>query len=70
MTEQLQSVIDQAWEQRDTISAATKGDVREAVEAALELLDSGKARVAEPVGDTQEGGGWQVNHWHKKALLL
>ena len=65
MIEQLQSVIDQAWEQRDTISAATTGDVREAVDAALELLDSGQARVAEPVAD-----GWQVNQWLKKAVLL
>ena len=65
MTEQLQTVIDQAWEQRDTISATTTGDVREAVDAALELLDSGQARVAEPVAD-----GWQVNQWLKKAVLL
>ena len=65
MIEQLQSVIDQAWEQRDTISATTTGDVREAVDAALELLDSGQARVAEPVAD-----GWQVNQWLKKAVLL
>ena len=65
MTEQLQSVIDLAWEQRDTITAATTGEVRDSVEAALELLDSGQARVAEPVE-----GGWQVNQWLKKAVLL
>ena len=65
MTEQLQKVIDLAWEQRDTISAATIGGVRDSVEAALELLDSGRARVAEPVN-----GGWQVNQWLKKAVLL
>jgi 2,3,4,5-tetrahydropyridine-2-carboxylate N-succinyltransferase len=57
----IEKEIDTAWETRDKL----KGDVREAVEAALDLLDSGKARVAERVGDK-----WQVNQWLKKAVLL
>jgi 2,3,4,5-tetrahydropyridine-2-carboxylate N-succinyltransferase len=61
----LQAIIDAAWDARDTISAATKGEVRDAVESALALLDDGKARVAEP-----SDNGWQVNQWLKKAVLL
>ncbi len=62
---QLEQVIDAAWEDRDNVSLSTKGDIRDAVEAALELLDKGQARVAEKVGGT-----WQVNQWLKKAVLL
>lgn len=64
-TEPLQRVIDTAWERRDEISPATKGEVREAVEAAFEGLDTGDVRVAEKAGD-----GWHVNQWLKKAVLL
>ncbi|MEC9265395.1 MAG: 2,3,4,5-tetrahydropyridine-2,6-dicarboxylate N-succinyltransferase [Pseudomonadota bacterium] len=63
--EDLQSVIDAAFETRDQVSPATGGEVREAVETALNLLDSGKARVAEKGED-----GWTVNQWLKKAVLL
>jgi 2,3,4,5-tetrahydropyridine-2,6-dicarboxylate N-succinyltransferase len=62
---QLEATIDAAWEARDTINAATKGDVRDAVEAALSALDSGKLRVA-----AKEGGAWHVQQWLKKAVLL
>ena len=65
MTDQLAATIDQAWEMRADVSPATSGDVRDAVEAALGLLDSGQARVAEKIG-----GAWQVNQWLKKAVLL
>jgi len=65
MTEQLPATIDAAWEARDAVSTATFGDVRDAVEAALGLLDSGRARVAEKVD-----GAWIVNQWLKKAVLL
>ncbi len=58
--------IDALWETRDRLSPATGGAAREAVEAALEALDSGAARVAEP----KPQGGWQVNQWLKKAVLL
>ncbi len=61
----LQPIIDAAWEARDSITIATKGEIRDAVEAALDLLDSGKARVAE-----KRDGAWQVNQWLKKAVLL
>lgn len=62
----LAKTIDEAFERREGISPATKGAVREAVEAALDLLDCGKARVAE----RQSDGAWQVNQWLKKAVLL
>ena len=61
----LAATIETAWEERAGIDTGTKGAVREAVDAALDLLDSGKARVAEKVGDD-----WQVNQWLKKAVLL
>jgi 2,3,4,5-tetrahydropyridine-2-carboxylate N-succinyltransferase len=62
---QLQPIIDEAWENRDSITTGTTGEVRDAVEAALEALDSGEARVAE-----KSSGEWQVNQWLKKAVLL
>ena len=63
---QLEQDINTAWEDRDSISAATTGAVRDAVNAALGMLDDGSARVAEPRGDHQ----WHVNQWLKKAVLL
>jgi 2,3,4,5-tetrahydropyridine-2-carboxylate N-succinyltransferase len=65
MTDQLAATIDAAWDARDSVTTATTGAVRDAVEAALGLLDSGRARVAEKVD-----GAWQVNQWLKKAVLL
>jgi 2,3,4,5-tetrahydropyridine-2-carboxylate N-succinyltransferase len=62
----LEKTINDAWEARSTISTATQGAAREAVNAALELLDSGKARVANKGAD----GAWVVNQWLKKAVLL
>src|SRR6187455_1174592 len=64
--DKLASTIDEAFEARDKIGPKTKGAVRKAVNAALELLDSGKARVAERRPD----GRWHVNQWLKKAVLL
>ena len=64
--DELASTIDDAFEVRDKIGPKTKGAVRKAVNAALELLDSGRARVAERKAD----GHWQVNQWLKKAVLL
>ncbi|MHA1599726.1 MAG: 2,3,4,5-tetrahydropyridine-2,6-dicarboxylate N-succinyltransferase [Alphaproteobacteria bacterium] len=61
----LQRTIDAAWETRDQISPATKGEVREAVEEAFAGLDLGTYRVAEKVE-----GHWQTNQWLKKAVLL
>ncbi|KQR88041.1 2,3,4,5-tetrahydropyridine-2,6-dicarboxylate N-succinyltransferase [Sphingomonas sp. Leaf343] len=62
----LSQTIDAAWDNRAELGFDTKGDVRDAVEAALALLDRGEARVAEPDGQ----GGWRVNQWLKKAVLL
>ncbi len=62
----LRKTIESAFEARDTITPATTGEVREAVEEALNLLDSGKARVAERVAQ----GEWKVNQWLKMAVLL
>jgi 2,3,4,5-tetrahydropyridine-2-carboxylate N-succinyltransferase len=63
---ELATIIDEAFERREQIEPSTTGAVREAVDAALDLLDRGAARVAEPVTD----GAWQVNQWLKKAVLL
>jgi 2,3,4,5-tetrahydropyridine-2-carboxylate N-succinyltransferase len=63
---ELAKTIDEAFGTRDGISPATKGAVRDAVEAALDLLDRGKARVAE----RGQNGDWRVNQWLKKAVLL
>ncbi len=59
------ATIDAAWDAREAVSPATTGEVRDAVNEALNMLDDGSARVAEPVGD-----GWRVNQWLKKAVLL
>lgn len=63
---QLAATIDAAFEQRDTLSTETKGEVREAVETALNMLDQGHLRVAERGAD----GVWTVHQWLKKAVLL
>jgi 2,3,4,5-tetrahydropyridine-2-carboxylate N-succinyltransferase len=63
-TDPLQTIIDAAWEQRETLDTKNPA-LREAVEAAIFRLDSGEARVAEKVG-----GEWRVNQWLKKAVLL
>jgi len=66
MSDRLAKTIDEAFEGRDGITPKTKGAVRKAVDSALELLDAGKARVAERQAD----GAWHVNQWLKKAVLL
>ncbi len=65
MTVKLINAIDDAWEKRESLSTTSQGDVREAVDAALAMLDDGSARVAEKNGDS-----WTVNQWLKKAALL
>ncbi len=62
----LEAAIEAAWEARDTISPATTGETREAIEDTLNALDSGALRVAEKL----ENGDWHVNQWAKKAVLL
>jgi 2,3,4,5-tetrahydropyridine-2-carboxylate N-succinyltransferase len=62
----LQARIEALWARRDQLSPATAGADRASVEEALEMLDSGQARVAEPDGN----GGWKVNQWLKQAVLM
>ena len=62
----LKETIEAGFDARDTISTDTQGDIREAVDSALMLLDSGQQRVAEKGAD----GAWVVNQWLKKAVLL
>jgi 2,3,4,5-tetrahydropyridine-2,6-dicarboxylate N-succinyltransferase len=66
----LQTAIEKAFEERAKITPQTKGETREAVEAALELLDRGKARVAEKIPGASGPNSWKVNQWLKKAVLL
>ena len=65
MHDQFAAAIEIAWDARASVTPDSS-DVRAAVEQALELLDSGEGRVAEPDGN----GGWTVNQWLKKAVLL
>jgi len=62
----LETTINAAFDARDAVNAQTTGDVRDAVELALNMLDKGEARVAEQQAD----GQWKVNQWLKKAVLL
>jgi 2,3,4,5-tetrahydropyridine-2,6-dicarboxylate N-succinyltransferase len=66
----LQTLIEKAFEDRATINAATRGHARDAVEEALDLLDRGKARVAEKLPGASGPNSWKVNQWLKKAVLL
>ncbi len=67
MTDALARVIDDAWEARAEISAATDGEIRDAIDAAIDLLDTGEVRVA---ARDAGNGDWTVNQWLKKAVLL
>ena len=66
----LQTSIEKAFEDRAKITASTKGEARNAVEEALDLLDRGKARVAEKLPGATGPNSWKVNQWLKKAVLL
>ena len=61
----LKSAVEAAWEARESLNAASQGPAREAVNAALDMLDAGTLRVAE-----KKDGRWTVNEWLKKAVLL
>jgi 2,3,4,5-tetrahydropyridine-2,6-dicarboxylate N-succinyltransferase len=61
----LEKAVESAWDARESLSGATQGEHRNAVSAALDLLDGGTRRVAE-----KQGGAWVVNQWLKKAVLL
>ncbi|WP_435165797.1 2,3,4,5-tetrahydropyridine-2,6-dicarboxylate N-succinyltransferase [Falsirhodobacter sp. 1013] len=62
----LETAIEAAWDARDTITPATTGETRDAIEATLSALDAGTLRVAEK----RDNGDWHVNQWAKKAVLL
>ncbi len=64
-TKNLEATIEAAWENRDQIDTNTTGDARNAIDTAMNAMDSGALRVAEKVR-----GEWQVNQWLKKAVLL
>ena len=66
----LQALIERAFEDRANVNPGTQGDVRDAVGRALNLLDSGKARVAEKIEGAEGPRSWKVNQWLKKAVLL
>ncbi|MDD9332998.1 MAG: 2,3,4,5-tetrahydropyridine-2,6-dicarboxylate N-succinyltransferase [Bartonella sp.] len=63
---QLEEIIERAFNNRDSINSATKGEIRESVEHILNLLDKGEIRVAQ----RQDNGQWHVHQWLKKAVLL
>lgn len=63
---QLEMIIEKAFDERASISSTTKGEIRDSVEHALNLLDQGKIRIAV----RQENGQWHVHQWLKKAVLL
>lgn len=69
MTATLENVINQAWENRENLSKLDH-ELRDCVKQAIELLDSGEARVAERIAKTGAAGDWRVNQWLKKAVLL
>ena len=62
----LETAIEAAWDARESITPATTGETRDAIEDTLNALDSGSLRVA----DRQDDGTWHVNQWAKKAVLL
>ena len=65
MTAALQTIIDNAWDKRESLGLTTHGEIRDAVDSALAMLDNGTGRVAE-----KKDGQWVVNQWLKKAVLL
>jgi 2,3,4,5-tetrahydropyridine-2-carboxylate N-succinyltransferase len=62
----LEAVIEKAFDERESVGISTRGEVRDAVGEALDLLDRGELRVA----SRAEDGSWQVHQWLKKAVLL
>ena len=66
MTKKLEKIIEEGWDRRESVNLDSGGDLREAVDAALAMLDNGEARVATKAGEE----GWVVHQWLKKAVLL
>ncbi|MGJ8535612.1 MAG: 2,3,4,5-tetrahydropyridine-2,6-dicarboxylate N-succinyltransferase [Parasphingopyxis sp.] len=65
MTKKLERIIEEGWNRRESVDADTGGELREAVDTAIAMLDNGEARVA-----TRAGADWTVHQWLKKAVLL
>ena len=65
-TQELQSIIDLAWESRASLDTVNSPEIRDAVEKVIDALNAGRIRVAERQGV----GLWTVNQWVKKAVLL
>ena len=66
MSKKLEKIIEEGWDRRESVNPQTGGELREAVDAALAMLDAGEARVATKAG----AEGWVVHQWLKKAVLL
>ena len=64
--EKIKSIIDRVFDNNEDVNSSTSGEVRDSIEIALDCLDKGKLRVADPLGSSN----WQVNQWLKKAVLL
>ena len=64
--EKIKSVIDRVFDNNEDVNPNTSGEIRVSIETALDFLDKGELRVAEPLGNSK----WQVNQWLKKAVLL
>ena len=64
--EDIKSIIERVFDNNEDVNPSTSGEVREAIDFALNSLDKGELRVAEPTGNSQ----WKVNQWLKKAVLL
>jgi len=64
--EKIKSIIERVFDNNEDINPNTTGDVKQAIGLALNYLDKGELRVADPIGNSQ----WQVNQWLKKAVLL
>ena len=64
--EKIKSVIERVFDNNEDVNPNTSGEVRDSIELALNYLDRGELRVAEPIGNSQ----WNVNQWLKKAVLL
>ena len=64
--ENMKSVIERVFDNNEDINPNTTGEIRDSIETALDYLDKGKLRVAEPLGNSK----WQVNQWLKSCFVI
>ena len=64
--EKIKSIIERVFDNNEDINPNTIGEIKQAIDLALNYLDKGELRVADPIGNSQ----WKVNQWLKKAVLL